>query len=197
MIKRIKKLVLYFLYKRKFHSLHHSSFVADCRMLTPKYIGVGKNCIIWYNCRIEGVTKYNEKTYDPLIVLEDGVKIQQNCHITCANKIVIGANTCISAGVTITDINHRYQNVNVAVENQDLEIKFVSIGADSKIYNGAVILPGVTIGKHCVVGANSVVVYDIPDYCVAVGAPAYIVKRYNFESRIWEKTDKNGNFIGN
>ena len=150
MIRRIKKLFFYFLYKRKFHNLHHSSFIADYRMLTPQYIDMGKRCIIWYNCRVEGVKKYNKQMYNPLIVLEDGVKIQQNCHITCANRIIIGQNTCVSAGVTITDINHRYQDADVAVEHQDLDVKFVIIGADCKIYNGAVILPGVTIGKHCV-----------------------------------------------
>lgn len=165
-------------------------------MLTPLYIDMGKRCIIWYNCRVEGVKKYNKQMYNPLIVLEDGVKIQQNCHITCANRIIIGQNTCVSAGVTITDINHRYQDADVAVEHQDLDVKFVIIGADCKIYNGAVILPGVTIGKHCVVGANSVVTSDVPDYCVVVGSPAYIVKRYDFVSNIWKKTDKKGNFIG-
>ena len=187
---------MYFFYRRKFNGLHRSSFIADYRMLSPRYIRVGKGCIIWYNCRVEGVRTYNQMVYEPLIVLEDGVKIQQNCHITCAKSIVIGQNTCISANVTITDINHQYQNINEAVEKQNLEVKSVAIGADCKVYNGAVILPGVTIGKHCVIGANSVVVRNIPDYCVAVGAPAKIIKRYDFESKTWKKTDYNGNFIG-
>ena len=48
---------------------------------------------------------------------------------------------------------------------------------------------------NSVVGANSVVTHDIPDYCIAVGSPAYIIKRYNFTSHQWEKTDKKGNFL--
>lgn len=45
-------------------------------------------------------------------------------------------------------------------------------------------------GKPCVIGANSVVTHNLPDYCVAVGIPAKIIKRYNFETQQWEKTDK-------
>ena len=47
--------------------------------------------------------------------------------------------------------------------------------------------PGVTIGKNSVIGANSVVTKDIPDYCVAVGAPAKVIKKYDFESGKWLK----------
>ena len=54
---------------------------------------------------------------------------------------------------------------------------------------------GANIGKNVVVGANSVVTHDIPDYCVAVGSPAYIIKRYDFERKEWRKTDKEGCFI--
>lgn len=50
---------------------------------------------------------------------------------------------------------------------------------------------GATIGKHCVVGANSVVIHDIPDYCVVVG----IVKRYDFATKQWRKTDPQENFL--
>ena len=54
---------------------------------------------------------------------------------------------------------------------------------------------GVSIGKNSVVGANAVVTKDVPDYCVVAGAPAYIIKRYNFEKKEWCKTNKEGQFI--
>lgn len=54
---------------------------------------------------------------------------------------------------------------------------------------------GCKIGRHCVIGAGSMVNKDIPDYCVVVGSPARIIKRYNPQSGQWEKTDKDGNFI--
>ncbi|MGO5541257.1 hypothetical protein ACTQWG_01860 [Blautia sp. HCP3S3_H10_1] len=44
----------------------------------------------------------------------------------------------------------------------------------------------VNIGKHCVIGANSVVTSNIPDYSVAVGIPARVIKIYNFKNKQWE-----------
>jgi acetyltransferase-like isoleucine patch superfamily enzyme len=54
---------------------------------------------------------------------------------------------------------------------------------------------GASVGKNSVVGANSVVTKDIPDYCVAAGAPAIIIKRFDLEKKEWRRTDKEGNFI--
>ena len=54
---------------------------------------------------------------------------------------------------------------------------------------------GASVGKHCVIGANSVVTKDIPDYSIAVGTPAKIIKRYDFNKERWCKTDYAGNFI--
>ena len=70
----------------------------------------------------------------------------------------------------------------------------VQIGEGSWLGENVCVM-GVSIGKHCVVGANSVVTKDFPDYCVIVGAPAKIIKRYCFEQQKWKKTDNNGNFI--
>ena len=46
---------------------------------------------------------------------------------------------------------------------------------------------GVTIGKHCVIAAGTIVTKDIPDYSIAAGMPAKIIKQYNFETSKWEK----------
>ena len=54
---------------------------------------------------------------------------------------------------------------------------------------------GTILGKQCIVGANSVVRGTFPDYCVIVGAPARIVKRYDEPSKQWRKTDSKGKFI--
>lgn len=62
----------------------------------------------------------------------------------------------------------------------------VHIGDGSWLGTHVVIAGNITIGKHCVIGANSVVTKDIPDYSVAVGIPAKVVKRYNFDTKCWE-----------
>lgn len=115
--------------------------------------------------------------------------------MTCAESIEIGENTAIAANVTITDIHHPYNDIATPIERQDLVVKPVKIGRDCKIYNNAVILPGTVIGNHVSVGANSVVSGVIPDYSVVVGAPAIIVKRYDYLSKTWRKTNKEGDFV--
>ena len=64
--------------------------------------------------------------------------------------------------------------------------KGIEIGDDSWIGINSVIVGNVRIGKHCVIGANSVVNKNIPDYSIAVGSPAKVIKRYNFEKKEWE-----------
>lgn len=162
--------------------------------VTYNCISIG-NSTIWNNARLEGVFRYNDTILSPSIIIQDGVSIQQDLHLTCANKIEIGKNTAIAARVTITDIHHPYTDISKPIERQDIEVKEVIIGEECKIYNGAVILPGVHIGKHVSIGANSVVNKDIPDFCVVAGAPARIIKRYNPKSQQWERTDKQGNFL--
>lgn len=155
----------------------------------------GRCVSIGLNARLEGISRYNNVSFTPCIVLSDGVSIQQNLHLTCANSVVIGKNTAIAANVTITDIHHPYTDISIPIERQDIEVGFVQIGENCKIYNNAVILPNVTIGKHVTVGANSVVNRSLPDYCVAVGIPARIVKRYDFETKAWRKTNPQGEFV--
>lgn len=179
----------YFFNKFRFKEIYFSTYIKKALIITPKYIKCGRNVYIGHQARIEGISQYNEVLYQPIIILEDGVSIQQNVHLTCANQITIGKNTAIAANVTITDIHHPYTDPDIPIEKQDIKVKSVSIGKDCKIYNNSVILPGVHIGNHVTVGANSIVNKDIPDYSVAVGIPAKIVKSYNFEKQCWETQD--------
>lgn len=185
----------YIRYRWRFKEYHISDIIKSPIHLTPRFIRLGAHVYIGPNARIDGVRRYNDKLFSPQIVLGERVKIQQGLHLTCAESVTIGNNTAIAAYVTITDINHPYTDIDLPIERQDLEVKPVKIGEDCKIYNGAVILPGVTIGKHCAIGANSVVTRSIPDYCVAIGAPARIIKRYDFDAKEWKKTNPNGEFI--
>ena len=78
----------------------------------------------------------------------------------------------------ITDCDHEYRSVDIPVIDQGIVQRGqkVSIGKGSYIGINAVIVGNVKIGKHCVIGANSVVTKDVPDYCVAVGSPARVIK---------------------
>ena len=191
----LKRLFKWVIYAPRFKEYHLTDTILSTKHMTPKYISLGKRCYIGYNVRIEGVSRYNNNYYTPQIIIGDCVSIQQNIHLTCANKVVIKDNTAIAANVTITDIDHPYIDINIPIERQDIIVKEVVIGEDCKIYNGAVILQNVHIGKHCVIGANSVVTKDIPDYCIATGVPAKIIKRYDFELKEWRRTNPDGSFI--
>ena len=70
---------------------------------------------------------------------------------------------------------------------QKITVKETRIGENCFIGMGAAIMAGTILGKQCVVGANSVVRGNFPDYCVIVGSPAKIVKKYNPETHVWEK----------
>ena len=191
----IKQKIWFIVNKKKFKHLGKGSFINTSIKISKKQISCGANVYIWKNGRIEAVTKWGNKTYFPDIIFEEGVSIQQNLHLTCAKKVFIGKNTAIVSNVTITDIIHLHTIPNLPILQQDIEVKEGYIGESSTIYSNVVILPGTIIGKNTIIGANSVVSGIFPDYCVIVGAPAKIVKRYCFEQQKWRKTDNKGNFI--
>lgn len=183
--------------KRKFIKLGKKVVVKKTIFITPSYISLHDFVFINCNSRIEGVSQYEGVKFNPHIILNESCRIQQNLHLTCAELVSIGKGTAIGANVTITDIHHPYEDISIAIEKQPIKVFPVSIGENCKIYNNSVILPGTKIGLHCTIGANSVVSGKIPDYCVVVGAPAKIIKRYDFDTNAWRKTDKEGNFINN
>ena len=147
-----------------------------------KRIKVGKNVEICRFARIDAVLHFPNtgQTFNPELELGDNVVVQISCHIGCINKVKIGEYTTIGARTYITDHTHG------TVELEDLKLpprhrklyskgpviigKYVSIG------EGCAIMPGVTIGDHVVIGANSVVTKDIPSYSVACGNPARVIR---------------------
>ena len=107
-----------------------------------------------------------------------GSKILSDKGLVVNDNTVIGHFAHIIADkVFISDCTHNYLDINTPVINQDVSfIKPVIIGEGSWLGENVCVC-GASIGKHCVIGANSVVTRDIPDYCVAVGAPARVIKK--------------------
>ncbi len=192
---RLKKEIWYYFNRNSFKSLGKNCLFQHPIVISKKFIEAGERVTVRHNARIQGVTSHFSPTLSPRIILSNGVSIQQNIHLTCANYVFIGENTAIAANVTITDIHHPYEDISRPIEKQPIVVKEVVIGADCKIYNNAVVLPGVHIGKHVTIGANCVVIRDMPDFSVAVGNPARIVKRYNPDTQIWERTNPDGSFL--
>ena len=111
-----------------------------------------------------------------------GSEIGERCRISIVNSLDIGEKVLLSPNVYITDCDHEYRNVDVSVIDQGIVQKGqkVSIGEGSYIGINTVIVGIVKIGKHCVIGANSVVTKDVPDYCVAVGSPAKVIRKMGY-----------------
>ena len=91
-------------------------------------------------------------------------------------SIEIGDDVWTGHHVYITDQNHGYEDLERPISVQMMPEKPVRIGAGSWLGHGTVVLPGATIGRHVVVGANSVVRGELPDFCVAAGNPAKVIK---------------------
>lgn len=126
------------------------------------------------------------------ITIREDVSIGQNFHIISAKEeLSIGAHTTISGNVFITNIDHDYREVGKHILKQSLLVHHTNIGENCFIGYGAAIQAGTVLGKHCIVGANSVVRGTFPDYCVIVGVPGRVIKKYNPLKDEWEKINNN------
>ena len=119
-----------------------------------------------------------------------GTRIGNFAHIIAKHMVYIEESVLIADKVFISDCTHSYEDINVPVTDQGIRmLNDVHIGKGSWIGEGVCIC-GAKIGKHCVIGANSVVTKDIPDYSVAAGSPAIVVKKYDFNRETWVKVSK-------
>ena len=108
-------------------------------------------------------------------------------HIVATHSIEIGDNVLTADKVYISDNIHDYEEIELPIKEQGIIQKGeVRIGEGSWLGENVCVI-GASIGKHSVIGANSVVTRDVPDYSVAVGSPAKVIKRYNFNTKQWEK----------
>lgn len=124
---------------------------------------------------------------DGYIKIGNNVGIGQNFHITSAGILNIGDDTVISANVFVTNIDHNYKNINTPILEQSNTILETEIGSRCFIGIGVAIQAGTKLGNHCIVGSNSVVRGDFPDYSVIAGVPAKVIKKYNFETNTWDR----------
>ena len=111
---------------------------------------------------------------------------------TIIGPATIGHHVNLAQNVTVTGLNHNYQDADKRIDEQGVSTRPVTIEDDVWVGANAVILPGVTLGKHSVVAAGSVVSRSVPPYSVCAGSPAKVIKQFNPQSKIWEKISPNG-----
>lgn len=170
------------LFKITFKKIGWMSYIGPPLILDGvSRVELGNKVRIYPGLRLETIGE------DSSIIIEDNVAIGQNFHIISKGKLIIKKNTTISGNVFITNIDHDYKEIDKHILEQPYLVKDTIIGENCFIGYGVAIQAGTILGKQCIVGANSVVRGEFPDYCVIVGAPARIVKKYNPQTKLWER----------
>ena len=155
-------------------------------------IHIGDNVYVQYKSWLasESLTGNGEA----LLKIGNGCVIGHFNEIYSTHSIVIENHVLTADRVYISDNIHGYENIEIPILHQPIvQKKEVRIGEGSWLGVGVSVI-GASIGKHCVIGSNAVVTKDIPDYCVAIGIPARIIKRYNPEVGKWLRTNPDGSF---
>ena len=159
-------------------------------IFNENYIHIGKDTMIGEHVALSAGMMPGQKCLtNPVVKIGDRCLIGRGSGIVGHLSIDIGDDVWTGHHVYITDQNHGYEKVDIPISQQTQVERPVSIGDGSWLGAGVVVLPGATIGKHVAVGANSVVTGSLPDYCVAVGAPARVIKQYSATSG-WVAADE-------
>lgn len=148
-------------------SVIHSSV----RMDTPPYrrFSLGKHSVV------ESFSCINNAVGD--VIIGDYTRI--GLHNTIIGPVSIGSHVNLAQGITVTALNHNFADSVKPIDEQGVITSSVTIEDDVWIGANAVILPGVSIGTHSVIGAGAVVTKDVPPYSLATGVPAKVIKKLN------------------
>ena len=159
-----------------------------------KHIDFGSKLTIGVGCRFEA---YNNQKSKKSLIFGKNIQLNDYVHITAMNNVVIGDNVLMASKIYISDCSHGFytgEEMDSSPEQHPIDriynISEVIIEDNVWLGEFVSVLPGVTIGKGAIIGSNSVVTKDIPANTIAVGSPAKVIKKYNFETKKWEKIKK-------
>ena len=151
------------------HRGKHSVIHRSARMDTPPYrlFSLGEYSVI------ESFACINNAVGD--VIIGDHTRI--GLHNTIIGPVEIGNNVNLAQGITVTALNHNFSDTNKRIDEQGVSTNPVTIEDDVWVGANAVILPGVTIGEHCVVAAGAIVTKDVPPHSLVAGVPAKVIKK--------------------
>ena len=198
MLNRIfRKLFLPALSKRGEHNVKHNPYKINftdnsSRIISPHKIDGGPHISIGSNVKVEArswiwaITKFGKQQFNPKIRFGNNVFIGHYACITAIDCVIIEDGCLLSEHVYISDHGHGIDPKKGSPAFQPLISKGpVIIGENSFIGYGARVLPGVKLGRHCVVGANAVVTTSFPDFSMVAGIPARMIKSYSEKTGSW------------
>lgn len=156
-------------------------------------IDLGSRLTTGKGCRLEAYP-VDGRSKQVLLRFGEAVEINDYVHITAMERVTIGNNVLIASKVYISDSAHGvysgeelHSSPEIKPNDRALTTNPVTIEDNVWIGEFVSILPGVTIGKGSIIGTMSVVTKSIPPNSIAVGAPAKVIKSYNFASGRWER----------
>jgi acetyltransferase-like isoleucine patch superfamily enzyme len=151
------------------HRGKHSVIHRSARMDTPPYrvFSLGDYSVI------ESFACINNAVGD--VIIGDHTRV--GLHNTIIGPVDIGSHVNLAQGITVTALNHNFSDANKRIDEQGVSTSPVTIEDDVWIGANTVILPGVTIGEHCVVAAGAVVTKDVPPHSLVAGVPAKVIKK--------------------
>ncbi len=173
------KFIKYLSKKGKFIGKH--IFVGNnWKVVNPQFLSIGNHFKSGDNLRLQCWPILDN---EPELIIKNDVSVMSFCQFSCAKRIYIENGCLLGDNVFITDNFHgsnlTKEELLIPPANRSIYPKGeVIIKENVWIGRNCCIMPGVTIGKGCIIGANSVVTHDIPDYSVAAGTPAKVIKKY-------------------
>lgn len=156
----------------------------NCFLRGGQYIVIHEDVVIGDNVILTAWDHFrNQQKFKPTIILGSGSMIGDYCNISAINTITLGQKVLLGRFVTIIDHSHGAGELDLRTKapwDRDLTSKGgISIGNNVWVGDKATILPNVTIGDNCIIGANSVVTKSFPRNCVIGGNPAKIIRQYD------------------
>jgi len=159
------------------------------RILSPLYQHRGKHSVIHRSVRMD-TPPYRKFSLGDYSVIESFACINNavgdviignytriGLHNTIIGPVTIGHHVNLAQGITVTALNHKFENPDIRIDEQGISTKPVIIGNDIWVGANAVILPGVTIGDHSVIAAGAIVTKDVPPHSLVAGVPAKVIKQ--------------------
>lgn len=168
--------------KRKLNASGDVSLTNPYSIKGEKCISLGKNFWAGPGLNLEAYEQYQGEKYSPIIKIGDNFSIGFGGHIAAINSIIIGNDVLCGSKVFIGDHSHgvitKEELGKKPLERSLYSKAGIKIKDNVWIGDGVCILAGVTIGTGVIIGSNAVVTKDIPDYSVAAGIPAKVIKNF-------------------
>lgn len=188
-LKRIPNL-FYFLFNFfKYKKLNiRAVLFLSTKVQGKKFISIGRNSVIQRGGWLLALKIDNE---NPILSIGDNCAIGDFCHIAAVRKVVFEDDVLLANNIYISDNLHSYEDITIPIKDQAVKFKKEVVLRSGCWIGENVSIIGASIGKNSIIGANSVVTSDIDDFCIAVGSPARVIKKYDMVTKKWNPVNTN------